>query len=75
MSMTDDVDGIDGIIDYDAVLEPEWEHLTFDKVLGLLAELKDWKDSRVQGGYDVHLVEGAIAVCRRWLDQELEKKG
>ena len=59
---------------YEDLMKPEWEELSFEKVLGLLAELKGWKDARVHGGYDVQLLEGAIAVCRSWLDGKMEEK-
>ena len=61
--------------DYDALMKSEWEDLTFEKVLGLMTELDDWKDARNYGGYDTRLLEGASAVCKSWLDQKMNNEG
>lgn len=56
---------------FEDLMKPEWEDLTFEKVLGLMAELNDWTDARRHGGYDTRLLEGASAVCRSWMDRKM----
>lgn len=41
--------------------------MTMGKVRELRAELYDWSENRQAGGYDVKLIEGAIAVCNAYI--------
>ncbi len=51
----------------DDLLRDEWSPMTVDKVLGLRAELSDWKSHRKEQGYDFRLLEGAISVCNEYI--------
>jgi len=59
-------------LDYTQLMEGEWTDLSFEGVLGLMAELDDWRTSRTAGGYDTRLLSGAIVVCKSWLDQYMK---
>lgn len=50
-------------IDYESLMADEWDPMTKDKAIELWAGLRDWSKNRQTAGYDVRLVEGAIAVC------------
>lgn len=45
----------------------EWDPMNKVKAFTVRAELLDWKRAREAGGYDVRLIEGAIAVCEAFL--------
>lgn len=54
-------------VSYEELMRDEWRPMTESKALELRAELYAWRDNRQAGGYDVRLIEGAIAVCNEYL--------
>ncbi len=50
------------------LLRDEWKPLTWDKIFDLRDELDCWRTNRKQGGYDIRLLNGAIAVVDAHLD-------
>lgn len=58
---------MDEKIDYENLTRDEWSPMTTSKAFELRAELRDWSENRQAGGYDVRLIEGAIAVCDAYI--------
>lgn len=54
-------------VSYEDLMADEWNPMTTDKVIEIRAGLQDWKRNREEAGYDVRLVEGAIAVCDAYI--------
>lgn len=53
--------------EYEDLMENEWSPMTTGKAFELRAELRGWRKTRQIGGYDVRLIEGAIAVCDAYI--------
>lgn len=60
---------VDENVSYGDLMGDEWSPMTTGKAYGLRAELRDWSENRQAGGYDVRLIEGAIAVCDAYIQR------
>lgn len=54
---------------YEDLIEDEWSPMNTGKAHWLRLELRDWKRNREAGGYDIRLIEGAIAVCEAYIQR------
>lgn len=52
---------------YEDLMRNQWNPMTAGRAGMLRAELRDWRENRQAGGYDVRLIEGAIAVCDAYI--------
>ncbi len=60
--------------DYEALVNAdEWKPMTPEKAFTLMMEIRDWRENRLQGGYDCRLLDGVISLAKKYIEEHRRK--